>query len=64
MAMKDNFGNPRGLLGSLMLTGMNMGHSPRARGGFKQFTVPKNGKIADIGCGGGFNVKRLLQNRL
>ncbi len=61
MAMKDNFGNPQGLIGSLMLTGMNMGHSPMAKWGFSQFTVPENGEIADIGCGGGFNVKRLLK---
>ena len=61
MAMKDNFGNPQGLIGSLMLTGMNMGHSPMAKWGFSQFTVPENGEIADIGCGGGFNVRRLLE---
>ena len=61
MAMKDNFGNPQGLIGSLMLTGMNIGHSPMAKWGFSQFTVPENGEIADIGCGGGFNVKRLLE---
>ena len=61
MAMKDNFGNPRGLIGSLMLTGMNLGHSPMAKWGFSQFVVPEKGEIADIGCGGGFNVKRLLE---
>ena len=61
MSIKDNFGNPKGLLGKLMLSGMNMGHSPMAKWGFTQFAVPAEGKIVDIGCGGGFNVKRLLE---
>lgn len=61
MSIKDNFGNPKGLIGKLMLSGMNMGHSPMAKWGFTQFDVPKEGKIVDIGCGGGFNVKRLLE---
>lgn len=61
MSFKDNFGNPKGLIGKLMLSGMNMGHSPMAKWGFTQFDVPKEGKIVDIGCGGGFNVKRLLE---
>ena len=61
MGMKDNFGNPQGLLGRFMLSGMNMGHSPMAKWGFTQFSVPQKGKIVDIGCGGGFNIKRLLE---
>ena len=31
MAFKDNFGNPQGFIGRLMLSGMNMGHSPMAK---------------------------------
>lgn len=61
MGIRDNFGNPKGLLGRLMLAGMNMGHTPMASWGFTQFAVPQDGKIADIGCGGGYNVKRLLE---
>ena len=61
MAIKDNFGHPKGIIGSLMLSGMNMGHSPMAKWAFTQFDVPDDGKIADIGCGGGFNVRRLLE---
>lgn len=61
MAFTDNFGNPKGLIGRLMLSGMNMGHAPMAKWGFTQFVVPSSGKIVDIGCGGGFNVKRLLE---
>ena len=61
MSIKDNFGNPQGLIGSLMLSGMNMGHSPMAKWGFGQFDVPQTAIVVDIGCGGGYNVKRLLE---
>ena len=61
MAIKDNFGNPQGLLGRFMLSGMNMGHTPMAKWGFSQFEVPQGAEIADIGCGGGYNIRRLLE---
>ena len=60
MAIKDNFGNPKGVIGKLMLSGMNWGHTPMAKWAFTQFDVPAEGNIVDIGCGGGFNIKRLL----
>ena len=61
MSLKDNFGKPSGLIGKIMLSGMNMGHTPMAKWGFTQIEVPRDGKCADIGCGGGYNVKRLLE---
>lgn len=61
MSLKDNFGNPKGWLGSFMLSGMNMGHTPMAKWGFTQFNVPEGAEIVDIGCGGGYNIKRLLE---
>ena len=61
MAFRDNFGNPQGFIGKLMLSGMNMGHSPMAKWAFTQFDVPDDGKLVDIGCGGGFNIRRLLE---
>ena len=61
MGISDNFGNPQGLVGRLMLSGMNMGHTPMAKWGFAQFEVPPTAIIVDIGCGGGYNVKRLLE---
>ena len=61
MSFTDNFGHPKGLLGSLMLSGMNMGHTPMAKWGFAQFELPKTAIVVDIGCGGGYNVKRLLE---
>ncbi|MCR5335021.1 MAG: class I SAM-dependent methyltransferase [Synergistes sp.] len=60
MSITTNFSHPKGLLGRLMLTTMNMGHTPMAKWGFTQFDVPETGVIADLGCGGGMNVRRLL----
>ena len=60
MSIKDNFSNPKGFIGRLMLSGMNMGHSPMAKWGFSQFDIPDKANIVDIGCGGGYNLKRLL----
>ena len=61
MAFRDNFGNPQGFIGRLMLSGMNMGHSPMAKWAFTQFDVPNDGILVDIGCCGGFNIRRLLE---
>lgn len=60
MAISEHFGNPKGAAGRLMLSAMNIGHAPMARWGLARLTVPQDGAIADIGCGGGANVKRLL----
>ena len=61
MAIKDNFGNPSGFIGKIMLSGMNMGHTPMAKWAFTQFLVPDEGNMVDVGCGGGFNIKRLIE---
>lgn len=61
MAIMEHFGNPRGLLGRFILSGMNTGHTPMAKWGFTQFSVPKDEDAVDIGCGGGLNIKRLLE---
>ncbi len=61
MAFTDQFGHPKGILGRLMLILMEREHLPMARWAFEQFDVPKSGQIADLGCGGGYNVRRLLQ---
>lgn len=60
-SFKDNFGHPRGFLGRLMLVAMEREHLPMAKWAFSLFDVPQEGQIADIGCGGGYNIKRLLQ---
>ena len=61
MGITKQFGDPRGLLGRLLVSGMNLGHTPMAKWGFTQITVPQKGEIADIGCGGGRNLRRLLE---
>ena len=33
-------------------------HSPMAKWAFTQFDVPDDGMLVDIGCGGGFNIRR------
>ena len=43
MAIKDKFGNPKGVICKLMLTGMNWGHSPMAKWAFTQFDVSAEG---------------------
>jgi len=61
MSFTDNFGNPRGLLGRLMLVTMEKEHLPMAKWAFSLMDIPPAGEILDIGCGGGYNVARLLQ---
>ena len=61
MSFTDNFGNPKGLLGRLMLVSMDKEHLPMAQWALKQIKIPDTGKVADIGCGGGYNIKRMLE---
>ena len=61
MSFTDNFGNPKGLLGRMMLVSMEREHLPMAKWAFPQLNVPETGEILDIGCGGGYNMKRLLE---
>lgn len=60
MSFTDNFGHPKGLLGRMMLISMDKEHLPMAEWAFTRFEIPKEGKIVDIGCGGGYNIKRML----
>ncbi len=60
MSFTDNFGHPRGFLGRMMLTSMDKEHLPMAEWAFTRFEMPKEGDIVDIGCGGGYNIKRML----
>ena len=60
MSFTDNFGHPKGLLGRLMLVSMDKEHLPMAQWGFSQFEMPPKADILDIGCGGGYNIKRML----
>lgn len=59
-AMIENCCRPRGVYGRLMLRGMNAGHGPMARWALGR-AGPGPGRILDIGCGGGANIRRLLR---
>lgn len=61
MAFTDNFGNPKGLIGRLMLVMMEKEHFPMAQWALEQLELPLSGEIVDIGCGGGYNMKRMLE---
>ena len=61
MSFTDNFGNPKGFLGRMMLVSMDKEHLPMAQWALEQIKIPDNGKVADIGCGGGYNIRRMLE---
>lgn len=61
MSFTDNFGNPKGILGRMMLVSMDKEHLPMAQWALEQIRIPENGKVADLGCGGGYNIKRMLE---
>lgn len=56
-----NFGKPSGIIGKLVLMGMNISHSAISRWGLLFLTLNAADKVLDIGCGGGANIERLLQ---
>ena len=47
--------------GKLMVSLMNLGHSPVAWWGLRFLNVAPDAKVLDCGCGGGANIKRLLK---
>ena len=52
---------PEGVLGKLMLGGMNSGHAKMADWGFSHLPTLEPNEIVDIGCGGGRNASELLK---
>ena len=61
MSFFENTRKPVGLGGKLMLSLMNLGHSPMARWGLRFLNVAPDAKVLDCGCGGGANIKRMLK---
>ncbi len=61
MSFTDNFGNPKGIIGRMMLVTMEREHLPMAKWALEKLEIPQEGYILDIGCGGGYNIKRMLQ---
>ena len=50
---------PEGVLGKMMLKGMNSGHARMADWGLSHLPVIHPGEITDLGCGGGRNAGEL-----
>ena len=61
MSFFENTRKPVGLGGKLMVAMMNLGHGPVARWGLRFLRLAPNAKVLDCGCGGGANMKRLLE---
>ena len=45
----------------MMLVSMDKEHLPMAQWALKRIKIPGNGKVADLGCGGGYNIRRMLE---
>ena len=52
---------PEGVLGKMMVNGMNGGHAKMADWGMSHLTSVAPEEIVDLGCGGGRNVGELLK---
>ena len=56
----NNTRKPEGILGSLMVSGMNSGHAALASWGMGTFPPMAPADIIDLGCGGGRNAAELM----
>ncbi|MGN1112661.1 MAG: class I SAM-dependent methyltransferase, partial [Acutalibacteraceae bacterium] len=59
--MTANARKPGGFWGSLMIKKMNAGHFEMTKWALSKLTLPENGVVADLGCGGGRCIKLLSQ---
>ncbi len=57
----QNTRKPKGILGRMMLKGMNTGHAKLAAWGFSHMTLRPGAHILDVGCGGGANIATMLK---
>lgn len=62
MSFFENTRKPVGLGGRIMVSMMNLGHTPVATWGLEFLHLSPDAKVLDCGCGGGANIKRLLKN--
>ena len=51
---------PEGLLGKMMINGMNGGHAKMAAWGMSHLKKTEPEEIVDIGCGGGRNASEII----
>ena len=52
---------PEGILGRLMIRGMNCGHAKLADWGISTLGIGEPDEILDIGCGGGRHIHKMLR---
>lgn len=56
----SNAAKPSGFLGKIMIAGMNIFHARVAHWGMSRVNIPEPSLIAELGCGGGKNIRDLL----
>ena len=56
----SNAGKPDGFMGRIMIWGMNIFHARVAHWALSRVNIPEPVKIAELGCGGGKNIRDLL----
>ncbi len=61
MSLFKHARKPEGFVGKIMLSMMNSGHTPMAKWGIQYIEIAEDATVLDIGCGGGGNLKRLLE---
>ena len=61
MSFFQNTCKPKGIGGKIMVNMMNTGHSSMAEWGFTHMEIQSDDVCLDIGCGGGANVRKLLE---
>ena len=52
---------PEGILGTMMIKGMNIGHAKLADWGLAHMKSARPADVIDLGCGGGRNVRALME---
>ena len=57
----NNFQNPQGFWGKMVLWAMNKGHSSLSRWGMSHIKWQQDWEVLDIGCGGGANLAQILR---
>lgn len=61
MSFFENTRKPVGFGGKIMVAMMNFGHGAMADWGFRFVRISENAAVLDCGCGGGANIKKLLE---